>query len=195
MQRQVWVFLTKADEEALLARLSGAFPVRALRGRYFQGTVDDLRRDPGSLETKDLRRGEHFTHLIHESASESLVADRMEDGPFAGWMRLDDVRSEVVSLVRMDPENGSLAPSRVQSSTHAWFSGKRLKKSHAFSRFTSELLQLVEEYPRTAFDWMHVAPGAEAFVREGGRLQYLYKTVALTPDETGTMVTRPHKGR
>jgi hypothetical protein len=195
VQRQVWIFLTAGDEEQFWSRVAASFPVRRLRGRFFRGTLDDLRARPESLETQDARRGERWTHLVHATASRELVATPVEEGPFQGYLRLDEVRSEVVSLVRVEPEGRLLGPSRLQAATHAWFNGQRLRKSPEFARWTSELFKMAEEYPRSAFDWMHVAPGARAFAEAGGRLQYLYRDVGLEPPADSTLATRPHKRR
>ncbi len=195
MQRQVWVFLTAGDEEAFWSRVAASAPVRRLRGRFFRGTLEELRARPEELETRDARRGERWTHLIHATASRELVATPVDEGPFQGWMRLDEVRSEVVSIVRLEPEGRALAPSRLQAATHAWFNGQRLRKGPDFARWTSELFRMAEEYPRTSFDWIHLGPEARAFAEAGGRLQYLYRDVGLEAATEATLATRPHKRR
>ncbi|MFM2151969.1 MAG: hypothetical protein RL199_404 [Pseudomonadota bacterium] len=194
MQKQVWIFLTPDDEAALIEELRARAPIRLLRGRFFRGTVDDLRTNPEALETKAARRGESIVHLLHAEASRTLVAEPVTDGPFAGWTRLDEVRSEVVTIVRPEPEPQGLGPARVQASTHAWFSGTRLRKSPGFGRWVNDVLGVVSARPATAFDWMHAADGARALAGSGGVLHYLYRPVALTA-EAGTPATRPHKGR
>ena len=194
VQKQVWVYLTASDEAALLAQLSARFSVRPLHGRFFRGTVDDLRRDPSALETRSGRRGEHVTHLVPSDLTAALVADPVSEGPFTGWTRLDDVRSEVITLVRPDAGPQGLAPSRLVASTHAWFGGQRLRKSHAFGRLVNEALAMVEALPRTAFDWLHVAPDAVRFSQSEGALHYLFRPVALVA-EASTPVHRPHQGR
>jgi hypothetical protein len=194
VQKQVWIFLTADDEAALVDELRARAPIRALRGRFFRGTADDLRADPEALETRPARRGESVLHLIHRDASRELVADPVSDGPFAGWTRLDEVRSEVVTLVRPEHEPQRLGPSRVQAATHAWFAGTRLRKSAEFGRWVNEVLSVVAARPRTAFDWMHVADGARALAEGGGTLHYLYRPVGLEA-AAGTPATRPHKGR
>ncbi len=190
MQKQVWVYLTEADERALLSELCGRFPLRLVGGRFFQGDVDA----DAPLLTRPLRRTEHCTFLIHREHSRELVWEELTDGPFAGWRRLDDVRSEVIALVRPEPEQQGLGPARVAASTHAWFGGKRLRKSHEFGRFVNEVLDVVQRYPATAFDWLHVAPEAARMALEGRPLHYLYKPVPLAAQQA-TPVTRPHQGR
>lgn len=194
MQRQVWVFLTEADEEALWSRIAATHPVRRLRGRFFRGPVEQLRLAPETLETRDLRATERWSHLIHATASEALVCHAVEEGPLKGFHRLDEARSDVISIVRPSITTQGLGPARVQAATHAWFAGKRLRKSPNFSRWTNEVLSMVETLPTTAFDWIHVAPLARTFATEGGRLHYLYRPVALEASAS-TLVTRPHKGR
>lgn len=194
MQRQVWVFLTEADEEELVSRMAAQHPLRRLRGRFFRGSAADLRQRPEELETRQLRRGETWTHLIHPTASRELVATPVDDGPFAGWMRLDEVRSEVITIVRPAPELQGLGPARVQAATHAWFAGTRVRKSPDFSRWVSQTMQLAESYPTCGFDWMHVAPAARELALAGGTLHYLYRPVPLEP-APATEATRPHQGK
>jgi len=195
VQKQAWVFLTEADEAELLSRVASRFPVRLLRGRFFQGTLDDLRRAPQSLPGRAVRSGEHIVQIWHPDISQALVADPMTEGPMAGWMRLDEVRSEVVTLVRPDRQLQGLPPSRLMASTHAWFGGQRLRKSPAFGQWAAELLDMVKALPTTAYDWMHVAEGARQEALAGQRLQYLYQEVALEPDPGATPMTRPHQGK
>ena len=130
----------------------------------------------------------------HAEARRELVADPVTDGPFAGWTRLDEVRSEVVTIVRLEPEPQGIGPARVQAATHAWFAGTRLRKSPDFGRWVNEVLTVGASRPRTAFDWMHVATGARSLAESGGILHYLYRPVALE-EEVGTPGTRPHQGR
>ena len=182
MQRQAWVFLTDDDERALLDRLCATTGVKVLPGRYFRGDPALVRTDPASLETAQLRRNEAWLHLVHPAASESIVIQPVESGPYAGWSKLDEVRSEVVTLVRALPEAQGLGPSRLTASTHAWFAGEKLRKSAAFTVWVAEAMRAVEDtYPVTQFDWIRVAPGARAFAAGGGRLHYLYRDVALDP--------------
>ena len=194
MQKHVWIFLTADDESVLIDEIRTRAPVRVLRGRFFRGSIEDLRRDPESLEARPARRGESIVHLLHAEASRELVADPVTDGPFAGWTRLDEVRSEVVTIVRLEPEPQGIGPARVQAATHAWFAGTRLRKSPEFGRWVNEVLAVGASRPRTAFDWMHVATGARSLAESGGTLHYLYRPVALEA-EVGTPATRPHQGR
>ena len=194
MQRQVWVFLTEADEEALWSRIAAAYPVRRLRGRFFRGSLEKLRSAPETLETRELRSTESWTHLLHDTASRELVTHAVDDGPMKGFSRLDEVRSEVISIVRPTVTSQGLGPARIQAATHAWFGGKRLRKGPEFSRWTNEVLAMAESFPTTAFDWIHVAPQARSFATGGGRLHYLYRSVPLEA-QASTHVTRPHKGR
>lgn len=193
MQRQVWVFLDDADERELLAELTQT-GARTLEGRFFRGTKDDARTRPETLEGAQLRANERWIHLIHPTFSRELVVDELTDGPYAGWSRLDPVRSEVLTLVRALPEAQGLGPSRLQANTHAWFGGEKVRKSGEFSRWVSDAMRLVESrYPMVGFDWLRAAPGAESWAQAGGRLHYLYKAVPLTPPTD--VVHRPHKLR
>lgn len=194
MIRQVWVFMEEADERELLERVMSQAPVRLLRGRYFRGDEADLRARPEELETAQLTRREHRTHLIHADISKSLVVHRHERGPYAGWSSLDEARSEVITLIRPDREERGLAPSRIQAATHAWFGGARLRKSPEFSQWVAAFLKDLERiYPATSFDWIHIAPEALRYAEAGGRLHYLYKDVL--PHPTGERPPRSHGHR
>lgn len=197
MQRQVWIFLSDDDEQDLIARLSEGRSLRVLPGRYFRGSLEALRDHDEAPETLAALPNERWLHLIDTEASRVLVAHALTDGPHAGWSRLDDVRSEVLTLVRPRADAQGLAPSRLQASTHAWFSGDKIRKSREFTKWTAQALGLAEAaYPPTGFDWMRVAPGAHRFARDGGRLHYLYKSVPLEPGEDSrtTPPSRPHQG-
>jgi hypothetical protein len=195
VQKQVWLFLTEEDERALIARLSERHPVHLLPGRFFQGSVEALRAGE-PLPTRQARRTEQVSFLIHRELSRALVFDELTEGPYAGWRRLDEARSEVAMLVRPLPEPQGLAPGRLLAATHAWFGGTRLRKSAEFGRWVNEILETAAAYPRTAFDWLHVAPGAAAAAESGAcPLHYLYKPVGLTPEGEATPATRPHQGR
>jgi hypothetical protein len=193
VQRQVWMFLTEADADELVARLSAQLPLRRLAGRFFRGTAEDVRTRPESLETTELRRNEHWTHLIHPTASQELVVHEVTEGPYAGWSRLDEVRSEVLTIVRPDADSQGLGPGRIQANTHAWFGGAKLRKSPGFSLWVAEAMRVVEaSYPATAFDWLHVAPGARTLAEGGTNLHYLYKAVPLEAAVGVTPSSRPH---
>lgn len=195
MIRQAWVFLTDEDERDLLTRLSETVSLRVATGRYFRGDPALLRTDPGALESAQLRSTERWHFLFHPTASERLVTHPIENGPFAGWFRLDEVRSEVLVLVRALPEPQGLAPSRLQANTHAWFGGKRERKSPLFSTWVAEAMRIVEEaYPSTEFDWIRCAPSAAAFAQAGGTLHYLYRKVAPAPAPDRTL-PRSHGSR
>lgn len=189
--RQVWIFLDQQDEQDLVQTLSAQTPLGVLHGRFFRGTEDDLRNDPGSLETSSIRPSEHTLHLIHPTASGKLVVDHLEDGPFAGWSRLDDVRSEVITLVRPEAGQQGLAPGRIEASTHAWLGGTKLRKSPEFTRWTASVMKTVEEtYPLTGYDWIRLGPSTLAWAESGGRLHYLFRDVP--PRASGPRVTRSH---
>ncbi len=193
MQRQVFIFLTEADEAELVAALAERLSLRRLAGPYFQGDVARLLAAPESVPVRQQRRGEARAHLFLDGAA--LVAHRMSDGPFDGWSRIDEARSEVLTLTRAEPSPQGLAPSRLYATTHWWEGATKVRKSSAFVRLVGQALDLVaSSYPTCAFDWMRVAPGARAFALRGGRLHYLYQAVGLAP-EPATPVTRPHRGR
>ncbi len=192
MQRQVWIFLDDADEEELLRRLDHGGRLRRLTGRFLKGTVEDVLTRPEELETAQLKSNERWVHLIHPQASREIVLHPVTEGPFVGWSRLDEIRSEVITLVRPLKDTAGLSPAQLRANTHAWFSGEKVRKSPPFALWASEVMRTAEEYPTTAFDWIRVAPGAAAWSRSGGRLHYLFREVALAPDGTETRMYRPH---
>jgi len=192
MQRQVWVFLNEADEKELLARLDKGVGLRRLPGRFVKGTVEDVHERPEQLETADLLTTERWTHLIHPTATRQIVLHPVTEGPFAGWSKLDEIRSEVVTLVRPLPDSAGLAPSQLRASTHAWFGAEKHRKSSEFTLWATELMRATEEFPSTAFDWIRVAPGASEWSKSGGMLHYLFRRVALEPEAGATIMHRPH---
>lgn len=192
MQKQLWVYLTAEDEAELVSLLAAEQGVKVLRGRWFQGDVATLARTPQTLATRDLTAREHWTQLLHPTATQKLVTHPVEDGPLAGFTRLDEVRSEVMTIVRPDPEPQGLAPSRIVANTHAWFGGDRQKKSHAFSKWVTSVLTLVDSrFESTSFDWLRVAPHAKAWAQAGGKLHYLYRQVGLEAPDRGPLT--PHR--
>ncbi len=192
MQRQVWLFLDETDEDTLFRALDHGQGLRRLGGRFFRGTAGDLTTRPGALETRELRQNEPWTLLIHPEVSRELVTYPVEEGPFAGWTRLDEIRSEVIAIIRPLKDAQGLAPGQVRANTHAWFGGKKVRKSAAFATWVADAMRIAETYPCTAYDWMRVAPSAAEWARGGGRLQYLFRPVGLTAAEGETPIFRPH---
>lgn len=192
MQRQIWIYLEESDEEEVIRLLDGGAGLKRLTGRFFRGTVGELRTHPEKLETAQLRSNERWTHLIHPTLSQELVAQPVTEGPFNGWSRLDEIRSEVITIVRPLRDAQGLAPGQVRANTHAWFSGEKTRKSPAFAQWVAESLRRVEDYPETAFDWIRVAPGAAAAAKSGHRLHYLFSEVSLEKRGAETAMYRPH---
>jgi hypothetical protein len=192
VQRQIWIFLEEADEEEVIRVLDGGAGLRRLSGRFFRGSPEDLREKPETLETAHLRSNEHWVHLIHPEFSQALVTQPVTEGPFTGWSRLDEIRSEVITLVRPLKDAQGLAPGQVRANTHAWFGGEKLRKSPAFAQWVAESLRRVEGYPETVFDWIRVAPGAAAWAATGGKLHYLFREVSLEKQPQLTPTYRPH---
>lgn len=180
MQKQLWVYLTAEDEAELLNRLTAEQSLKIVRGRWIQGDLETLLRSPEQVPARDLSDRTHYLQLLHPTASQKFVTHPVPEGPLAGCLRVDEVRSEVMTLVRPEPDEQGLAPSRLFANTHAWFGGEREKKSHAFARWVASTMALVEEsYGPTSFDWLRVAPHARAWAEQGGKLHYLFREVAL----------------
>ena len=130
MLRQVWIYMDETDEAAVLQRLSEQHGLRRLGGRFFKGSAQDVRDHPEQLETVQLKASERWIHLIHPAATKELVIHELKEGPFQGWSRLDEVRSEVITLVRPAKDAQGLAPGHLQANTHAWFGGAKLRHQH-----------------------------------------------------------------
>lgn len=192
MQKQLWVYLTAEDEAELLERLVAEQALKVVRGRWFKGDLSTLTRAPHEVEARDLSPRTHYVHLLHPTASQRFVTHPVPDGPMAGFLRLDEVRSEVITLMRPEPDEQGLAPSRLFANTHAWFGGERDKKSHAFARWVASTLALAEQsYGPTSFDWLRVAPHARAWAEQGGKLHYLFREVGL--EAPGQKPLTPHR--
>ena len=154
MQRQVWIFLNDADEEALIQRLDAGRGLRRIVGRYVRG----------ESETAQLTKSERWTHLVHPEISKEIVLHPIAEGPYAGWSRLDEIRSEVLTIIRPMPDAAGMAPARLCANTHAWFGGDKVQRSRPRSpNRAADAMRIAEEYPPTAFDWIRVAPGAAAW--------------------------------
>jgi len=192
LQKQLWVYLTAEDEAELLERLVAEQALKVMRGRWFKGDLQTLISAPHEVETRDLSARTHYVQLLHPTASQRFVTHPVTDGPLAGFARLDEVRSEVITLMRPEPDEQGLAPSRLFANTHAWFGGERDKKSHAFARWVSTTLALAEQsYGPTSFDWLRVAPHARAWAEQGGKLHYLFREVGLKA--VGQKPLTPHR--
>ena len=145
------------------------------------------------LSTADLRSGERWTHLIHPEFSRKLVAFEVSEGPFAGWSRLDEVRSEVITIVRPLATEAGLAPGRIQASTHVSAREGKVRKSAEFATWAMQGMRLLERYPVTSLDWIRVAPSAERWARSEGRLHCLFfRPVALEPAPGERSAHQPH---
>ncbi len=192
MERQVRIFLEAADAEALIDVLDHGQGLKRLSGRFFRGDAARIRTDPEGLETAELRPSERWTHLIHPAFSGELVTHPVLEGPFAGWSRLDEIRSEVITLITPVKDAQGLAPARLRANTHLWSGGEKIRKSPAFTQWVADAMHLVESYPATEYDWIRIAPSAAAWARGGGCVHYLFRTVRLEPAPGTTEIYRPH---
>ena len=192
MQRQMWIFLAPEDEAGFIERLTGPDALVRLEGRFFRSSGKELLagRDPDGAQLS--AAGERWIHFVNPAITSDLVMHPVEEGPFAGRLRLDEVRSDVLTLVRPADEGKRLGPSRLFGASHEWFGGEKLRKSADFTLWMSRAMGRVEEaFPATEHDWLRVAPGAVTYAREGGQLHYLYREIRLVGSDMTPHT--PHK--
>ncbi len=192
MERQVRIFLDADDAEGLIQALDHGQGLKRLNGRFFHGDMERVRTQPEQLQAAELRPSEGWTHLIHPTFSREIVAHPVLEGPFAGWSRLDEVRSEVITLITPAADAQGLAPARLRANTHVWVGGDKIRKSAEFTQWVADAMRIVESYPVTQYDWIRIGPSAAAWARAGGRVHYLFRPVALDPAPGATEMYRPH---
>lgn len=184
MLRQFWLFMTADDEPALLAAIDAVDPgTVVLGGRYVRGEMEGvLARGPAGLEFPALTAREARRYLFHHRHSAALVAPPVTEGPLVGARAIDESRSDCLMLVRPEPDLGRLAPARLSAEIVRFARDARDRKPHAFIGWVNRVLRALRaRYPRTAVDFMHVAPGALALADGGGELSYLHQRIAPRP--------------
>ena len=176
----MWIFLAPEDEAEFIARIAGPDPLVRLDGRFFRSPGRELAAGRDTAGAQLSATGDRWIHFVNPAITSDLVMHSVEEGPFAGSLRLDEVRSDVLTLVRPAHEGRRLGPSRLLGASHAWFGGEKLRKSADFTLWMSRAMGRVETaFPATEHDWLRIAPGAERFTQEGGELHYLYRKIAL----------------
>lgn len=182
--RQIWLFLTEVDVRVLLEDLHRREPgLSASSGRYFQGEPKDLLEDPSRLGRRESLPGERRLYLLHRKHSSDLVAHLQPLGPFAGWMQIDEERTDALVLRMPDAKDHDLSPARLYAHTTFWRGADKTRKRPMFSIWASQTMRWVlGRYPSTSVRFIRIGPDAlqKARAREL-RLTYLYRQIAPEP--------------
>ena len=184
MERQFLCFLAGDDERRLLQAIDAIDPgLVVLPGRCVDtGDGPALLQAPGDFSFRQALRSRRRIYLAHRLHSERLVLHPQEEGPHAGLHCLDELRSEVMELELPIPTHGRLAPARLAATVVGHLGFERLRKGAPFGRWVGRVLRgLQGAWPRTSIDFVHLAPGAEAFAAAGGQLTYLEEEVLPAP--------------
>jgi hypothetical protein len=185
--RQIWLFLSDADVQWLLAELERREPGLVVsEGRYLRGEPRALLENPAVLERRAALAGERRLYLLHRKHSADVVAHVQPSGPFAGWSQIDEERTDCLVL-RLSTSPGAppsdLQPARLYAHTSFWRGAQKIRKRPMFALWANQTLRKVlGMLPKTAVEFMRVGPGALALAKEGkARLTYLYRPIAPEP--------------
>ncbi|TMA16233.1 MAG: hypothetical protein E6J62_00610 [Deltaproteobacteria bacterium] len=184
--RQIWLFLLERDVSALIDDLQGREPGLVTSwGRYLQGNPRDLLDDPSRLARRESLPGERRLYLLHRKHSSEVVTHLQPLGPFAGWMQIDEERTDALVLKIPDAREGEIQPARLYAHTTYWRGAEKFRKRPMFSIWASQMLKwLVGRYGKTSVPFLRI--GTEALVlarRREIRLTYLYREIAAEPTE------------
>ena len=184
--RQIWLFLLERDVSALIDDLQGREPGLVTSwGRYLQGNPRDLLDDPSRLARRESLPGERRLYLLHRKHSSEVVTHLQPLGPFAGWMQIDEERTDALVLKIPDAREGEIQPAWLYAHTTYWRGAEKFRKRPMFSIWASQMLKwLVGRYGKTSVPFLRI--GTEALVlarRREIRLTYLYREIAAEPTE------------
>src|SRR5256885_2710868 len=191
--RQIWLFLVERDVSALALDLQAREPgLVASWGRYLMGDPRDLLEDPSRLARRESLPAERRLYLLHRKHSSDVVAHLQPAGPFAGWMQIDEERTDALVLRIPDPREMDIQPARLYAHTTYWRAAEKFRKRPMFSIWASQTLRwLVGRYAKTSVPFLHIGPeallGAQ---RREVRLTYLYREIPPAPGE-GTDLVPP----
>ena len=179
--RQLWLFLTSLDVRSLLTMLDAREPgLIWSQGRYLRGDPTDLLAAPEKLQRRESLPAETRWYLFHRKHSADVVTHVQPAGPFAGWMQIDEERTD--SLVLRVPESvpGEIQPARLYAHTSYWRGGEKIRKKPVFALWANQTLRwLGANLPRTAADFIRIGPDALTRAKDGTlRLTYLYRPIA-----------------
>ncbi|MFL5363993.1 MAG: hypothetical protein ACJ781_00800 [Myxococcales bacterium] len=193
--RQIWLFLLDGDVSSISDDLARREPgLVASWGRYLKGEPRDLLNDPSRLERRESLPGERRLYLLHRKHSLDIVTHLQPKGPFAGWMQIDEERTDALVLRIPDRKGADVSPSRLYAHATFWRGAVKARKRPMFSIWASQMLRwLVERHPKTAVPFLRIGPAALEAARRGEiRLTYLYREIGAEP--TGTTVTAAPEG-
>src|SRR4051812_42439666 len=189
--RQIWLFLFERDVSALIDDLQGREPgLVASWGRYLQGNPRDLLDDPSRLTRRESLPGERRLYLLHRKHSSDVVTHLQPAGPFAGWMQIDEERTDALVLRIPDAREGEIQPARLYAHTTYWRGAEKFRKRPMFSIWASQTLRwLAGRYAKTSVAFLRIGPEALAGARRREvRLTYLYREIAAEPGERTDLV-------
>jgi hypothetical protein len=182
--RQIWLFLLEREVSTLIEDLQGREPgVVASWGRYLQGEPRDLLEDPSRLARRESLPGERRLYLLHRKHSSDVVTHLQPAGPFAGWMQIDEERTDALVLRIPDAREGEIQPARLYAHAVYWRGAEKFRKRPMFSIWASQTLRwLVARHAKTSVPFLRIGPEALAVARRGEiRLTYLYREIAAEP--------------
>ena len=182
--RQIWMFVTDADVQALLARLEQHEPGLVVSsGRYLKGDPQALLGDPDTLERLESLPGERRYYLFHRKHSAEVVVHPQPAGPFVGWSQIDEERTDCLVLRMPAASPGEIGPSRLYANTSFWRGAAKTRKRPQFAIWANQTLRwFLAQLPSTAVDFMRIGPDALARATRGElQLMYLYRSIAPEP--------------
>src|SRR5437870_13584491 len=150
--RQLWIFLTDADVDLLVAMLQAHEPgLSWSAGRYLQGDPRKLLSNPVELERRESLPGERRLYLLHQKHSAEVVAHGQPAGPFAGWAQIDEERTDAIVLRIPTAGGGRIQPARLYAHTSYWRGGQKIRKKPVFAVWANQTLRwLLSSFPSTS---------------------------------------------
>src|SRR5947209_6463884 len=188
--RQIWLFLSESDVSALIRDLEDREPgLSASWGRYLKGDPRDLLQDPSRLLRRESLPAERRLYLLHRKYSSDIVTHLQPAGPFAGWMQIDEERTDALVLRIPDATEQGLSPARLYAHTTFWRAADKVRKRPMFSIWASQTLRrLVGRYAKTSVPFLRIGPDALQRARRAEtRLTYLYREISLEDAQTAPM--------
>jgi hypothetical protein len=186
--RQIWLFLHQPDVNALIDDLQGREPgLVASWGRYLQGDPRDLLEDPSRLARRESLPNERRLYLLHRKHSSDVVTHLQPQGPFAGWMQIDEERTDALVLRIPLAREGEIEPARLYAHTTYWRGPEKFRKRPMFSIWASQTLRwFVGRHAKTSVPFLRIGKDALALARRREiRLTYLYREIAAdSPERT-----------
>jgi len=140
--RQIWLFLVERDVSSLIEDLQAREPgLAASWGRYLQGDPRDLLANPSLLARRESLPGERRLYLLHRKHSSDVIAHQQPAGPFAGWMQIEEERTDALVLRIPDARGADIQPARLYAHTTYWRGAEKFRKRPMFSIWASQTLR------------------------------------------------------